>query len=643
MDSKNLLNLLVVLFVIFAFVFTILLFHDPYPSITGNVAGSTSICINKPPSLDPVSCGTNLTQHELYTCQLSGSDSDGDDVSFFFDTNTEMNFSVSSEGLFSVTPTQAMVGVNSVAIGLRDDKNCSNSETTETLVFTVENVNDAPEYVKKINDVGWSRGSSLRGIYLDDRFDDPDGDNLTYRVASASSDFTIKVLDDSEVTFKADDCGEGLVSFSARDPYGASASSGVIEMNVPCVFIGTSSGGGGGGGSSITKACENDWLCENWLPCQANSTQKRRCTDLNGCYEDFTQWFSRDCVYIEHCHNGIRDNDEDGIDCGGPCDPCETCFDNLLNNEEELVDCGGPNCDPCQNCYDGVKNFDEDGIDCGGLCQPCETCEDGIKNQDETGVDCGGVCSVCSVLELPIFVAPNFAVYRLFAVVVLVGGVVTSSIMVFRRRLLSWLKKLLWLLQRSTKKQILLSNDRKELLLKQLQSVEYRFNEKSLSPKEFQVELSHILRHFYTGVVGTSVSQKSITKLSVSSRAKAMLQKQYSLLLRLESSKLLSLEDLSVYTELVRQRVLNFSDVSRQDVSRAIVQKSVSGSHAQQIKRQLYNALLALQFEEVTVAKEKYTVASSLYDALTENQQKELYELLSLVFDDIDYVASYTN
>ena len=59
------------------------------------------------------------------------------------------------------------------------------------------------------------------------------------------------------------------------------------------------------------------------------------------------------------------------------------------------------------HCYDGEKNQDEDGLDCGGAsCIPCdsallippeETCFDGIQNQDETGVDCGGsVCLPCS-------------------------------------------------------------------------------------------------------------------------------------------------------------------------------------------------------------------------------------------------------
>ncbi len=54
------------------------------------------------------------------------------------------------------------------------------------------------------------------------------------------------------------------------------------------------------------------------------------------------------------------------------------------------------------NCFDGIQNQDETGIDCGGVCEfnfglvcpPDETCFDGIMNQDETGIDYGGVCGI---------------------------------------------------------------------------------------------------------------------------------------------------------------------------------------------------------------------------------------------------------
>ena len=47
-------------------------------------------------------------------------------------------------------------------------------------------------------------------------------------------------------------------------------------------------------------------------------------------------------------------------------------------------------------CSDGVKNQGEQGIDCGGPCPgACASCADGIMNQGETAVDCGGPCDPC--------------------------------------------------------------------------------------------------------------------------------------------------------------------------------------------------------------------------------------------------------
>jgi len=89
--------------------------------------------------------------------------------------------------------------------------------------------------------------------------------------------------------------------------------------------------------------------------------------------------------------------------CGDGGSSPETCSDGILNNGETEVDCGGPNCDPCaeeETCSDGILNNGETEVDCGGPnCAPCaeeETCSDGILNNGETEVDCGGPnCAPC--------------------------------------------------------------------------------------------------------------------------------------------------------------------------------------------------------------------------------------------------------
>ncbi|MBI5544326.1 MAG: hypothetical protein HY901_10580, partial [Deltaproteobacteria bacterium] len=71
-----------------------------------------------------------------------------------------------------------------------------------------------------------------------------------------------------------------------------------------------------------------------------------------------------------------------------------SCTDGIQNQGETGIDCGGP-CAACPTCSDGIQNQGETGIDCGGPCAACPTCSDGIRNQGETGIDCGGPCPAC--------------------------------------------------------------------------------------------------------------------------------------------------------------------------------------------------------------------------------------------------------
>ena len=99
------------------------------------------------------------------------------------------------------------------------------------------------------------------------------------------------------------------------------------------------------------------------------------------------------------CDDGIQNQGETGIDCGGPCAACVTCNDGIQNQGETGIDCGGP-CAACPTCNDGIQNQGEEGVDCGGPCNnacPEPTCDDGIQNGDELGVDCGGAnCPECA-------------------------------------------------------------------------------------------------------------------------------------------------------------------------------------------------------------------------------------------------------
>jgi hypothetical protein len=164
-------------------------------------------------------------------------------------------------------------------------------------------------------------------------------------------------------------------------------------------------------------------------------------------------------------NNGIQDNGETGIDCGGPCPAvctywcttavacaggavCPVGKNCWLNDPVTCVatagaagycggvtngPCGQPTCYRCSGascvqdngagtfavancsntcvagatCSDGIQNQGEIGVDCGGPCPACggggggggATCNDGVQNQGEAGIDCGGPCpSPCPVI-----------------------------------------------------------------------------------------------------------------------------------------------------------------------------------------------------------------------------------------------------
>jgi len=137
--------------------------------------------------------------------------------------------------------------------------------------------------------------------------------------------------------------------------------------------------GGGGGGGGGKAGCKPKLGCENWQTCQntkrSSSTlskedfefiqalcslniyderfcgfQIRKCYDLNYCNVTRINRSEeiRVCYYTEepNCNDGIT-NCHDGAceilaDCGGTCKSCPTCSDNIQNQNEEGMDCGGP-------------------------------------------------------------------------------------------------------------------------------------------------------------------------------------------------------------------------------------------------------------------------------------------------------------
>lgn len=178
-------------------------------------------------------------------------------------------------------------------------------------------------------------------------------------------------------------------------------------MESPCPSEERRRGGGG-------IFCEEEWACDNWMPCQhledsyragniSNENrllirercslfnwggnicgfQYRNCTDLNFCGTELNK-----SAILKECHYTLY----------------PTCFDGI------------------KNCHDGSC---EVLIDCGGPCNPCPTCSDGIKNQGEKGIDCGGPCSKICPLEIPLNVK-RIIFYSLLGLFLIIGLIIAA-------------------------------------------------------------------------------------------------------------------------------------------------------------------------------------------------------------------------
>jgi len=91
-------------------------------------------------------------------------------------------------------------------------------------------------------------------------------------------------------------------------------------------------------GGAFLTACYENWECNDWGPCLPNGTQTRECWDLNSCDEKYDmRIISRvyttkrpslvqNCTYVAAtCYDGIKNQDETDIDCGGSV--CSRCGD----------------------------------------------------------------------------------------------------------------------------------------------------------------------------------------------------------------------------------------------------------------------------------------------------------------------------
>jgi hypothetical protein len=67
------------------------------------------------------------------------------------------------------------------------------------------------------------------------------------------------------------------------------------------------------------------------------------------------------------------------------CSPFDSFFTYTPNSDPKVCN------PPKPTCSDGIQNQNEDLVDCGGPCPSCDKCKNGLMDNGEAGVDCGVV------------------------------------------------------------------------------------------------------------------------------------------------------------------------------------------------------------------------------------------------------------
>jgi len=177
---------------------------------------------------------------------------------------------------------------------------------------------------------------------------------LNYTDVAYSNEDALSVEKCSDWTFTARACNSNWVSVSAVqnkilhtftiNVTSFSAFS-IKEAAPPAAPPSGVSGGGG-----VYEACKEKWQCSGWSACN-NGITTRTCYDSNKCGTEMSKpSIASSCTVVyEKCFDGIQNQDESDVDCGGGiCKACETgqkCTDNK--------DCNSG------YCYAGACNFKE--------------------------------------------------------------------------------------------------------------------------------------------------------------------------------------------------------------------------------------------------------------------------------------------
>ena len=354
------------------------------PSIIGAVLASVRIKSSNAPTFDFNLTNQTVNQNSTFLLDVNCSDTDATDVITYYDNFTGFEINRSTGLINQTSFNQSFVENNTINIS------CSDGifNASQTFVLTVLNGNDAPV----LSSIGPQIATEGVLFTLDVDATDSDNDNLTFSASttlftinpsnglvnfipslSQVGNYTINIS-----VFDGELYDYEVISFRiVRGPYCDDNSCGSSEScsscpsdcgSCPSVSAGEGAAGeaGAGGGGAESGAggaasalgparapfyrCDEKWECSDWSICSLDGIKTRKCRDINNCNTKQKKPVEIEkCEYQPTCDDGIKNGNEEGIDCGGNCQPCFV-----------------------PNCFDGMKNQNEESIDCGGVCKSCE-------------------------------------------------------------------------------------------------------------------------------------------------------------------------------------------------------------------------------------------------------------------------------
>ena len=577
--------------------------------------GIVTLCFNNPPFINNT-CPTVLNQSQPFSCQVNVSDIDPASVFNFTSVNLTPRypFNISNSGLISFTPNQSMIGNHSMNITVYDNSGCSNGYYSDIFNFSVVDVNDPPVWMLNIPDQEVDDQVLVIAFDLDDYVYDPDGDALSFVVIGTVPGLNISVISGNRVSIYASSC-LGTVGpiwivaaeVNTTEMYATSSNQFYVTVNCASGGDGDDDDGDGGGGGGSSRPCIPDWQCSDWGPCYGNGTQMRRCIDYNGCdADDYIRYQWRECELP-------------------PTPPCEerwecTSWSICYIDPQTGLSIQNRTCTDLENCG---TYFDQPNE-----TRSCTIEGDIIPQGEEKPVEDEFPLLTYILIIAIILLAILFLVYKLY-----------------KKQIREILVRVGWHLTKKRRKQILLSDEVKANLLKEIFEVEKKIGKTLLQHSAFKV--ANIIRQYFAAVYNLQHEftkedfSLAFNKKRVDKILKKIFPSFFELSYNIEFSKykVLPYELLTVIDEL-RLIIFQTSNVTKKDGAHQVKHRiTVSKNKIDQVFTQLSNSMLPTQFNESVFGKRYYMKALKMFEDLNISEQERVYPYLQRLFEEINYVS----